>query len=102
MKEWLAAHPSARTALRVFMYSFLSVFALTLVDFLNDVREWAEGGDLPFPDVGTLAKAAAAAVAGALSAVFAVVWNSFDFTKSSVYVNPPAGDVDPIAVVEPR
>jgi hypothetical protein len=89
MKEYLDTHPQVRTALRVFAYSFLSVFSLTLMDFLNDFREWAEGEDLPFPDVGTLAKAAGAAVAGAVSAVFATIWNKMGFTKSSVYVGPP-------------
>jgi acyl carrier protein phosphodiesterase len=92
---FLDAHPQVRTALRVFMYSFLSVFALTLVDFLNEVREWAEGDDLPFPEVSTLAKAAAAAAAGALSAAFAVVWNKLPITKSSVYV-PPGPVIPPV------
>jgi hypothetical protein len=70
MKEYLDTHPQVRTALRVFAYSFLSVFSLTLMDFLNDFREWAEGEDLPFP-------------------VFATIWNKMGFTKSSVYVGPP-------------
>lgn len=84
-KDWLQSHPQVRTWLRVFTYAFLSVFGLTLFDFLNDVREWADGSDLPFPDVTVLAKAAAGAVAGAVSGTLAVIWNSFGFTQSSAY-----------------
>jgi hypothetical protein len=89
MREYLDQHPQVRTALRVFVYAFLSVFGLTLFDFLNDVREWAEGDNLPFPDVSVLAKAAAAAVAGAVSSVLAVIWNKLNFTPTSHYVDEP-------------
>lgn len=101
MKEFLAAHPTARTALRVFTYGFLSVFLPSLFGWLNSVREWAEGGDLAFPAVSVLAKAAVAAASGAIAAVLAVGWNKSPFTKSAVYVSPPAGDADPLIVVEP-
>lgn len=101
MREFLAAHPTVRTALRVFVYGFLSVFLPSLFGWLNDVREWADGESPAFPAVSVLAKAAVAAASGALAAAFAVGWNKSPFTKSSVYVNPPAGDADPLIVVEP-
>lgn len=99
--NFLELHPWVRTAIRVFVYTFITTFALALTGFLGDVAEWATRDDLPFPDVSVLGKAAVAAVSGAVSAALAVIWNVIPITKSAVYVNPPAGDVDPVAVVEP-
>lgn len=102
MKDFLAAHPTVRTALRVFSYTFIGVFLPSLFGWLNDIREWAERDDLAFPAVSVLTKAAVAAASGALAAAIGVGWNKAGFTKSAVYVNPPAGDADPLAVLEPR
>lgn len=101
MREFLAAHPTVRTALRVFTYGFLSVFIPSLLGFLFAVQEWATGDNLPFPEVSVLGKAAVAAASGAIAAALAVGWNKSPFTKSSVYVDPPAGEADPLIVVEP-
>lgn len=86
---WFAAHPNARSATRVFVYTFLSVFGLTLFGWIADVQEWANGEDLPFPSISPLAKAAAGALAGAVSAGFSYLWNKLGFTKTAVYVEPP-------------
>jgi hypothetical protein len=101
VRDFLARHPQVRTALRVFIYTFLAAFSATFFSFLNDIAEWASGEDIPFPDISIVGRAALAAVVSSISAAAAVIWNAFGFTKSAVYVNPPAGDVDPIAVVEP-
>ena len=102
MTEFFAAHPTVRTALRVFVYSFLSVFVPSLLGWLLDVQEWATGDDVAFPAVSVLGKAVVAAASGAIAALLAVGWNKAGFTKSAVYVTPPAGDADPIAVLEPQ
>lgn len=85
---WLDAHPNARSALRSFVWAFIGVFVPSLLGFLGDIQEWANGVDQAFPAVSALAKAAVAAAAGAVASVCSFVWNKFGFTKTAVYAEP--------------
>lgn len=85
MTAWLDAHPTVRTAVRVFVYAFLAVFIPSLLGFLGDVQEWANGTDQNFPAVSAVAKAAVAAVSGAIASLLAVIWNKLPQTPTSEY-----------------
>ena len=88
-KTFLTDHPAARAALRVFVYTFISVFGLALMGFLSDVTEWATN-DAPFPDVSVLGKAVAAGLTSAVSGLLALVYNKLPSTHSAQYSPPPA------------
>lgn len=58
---------SVRAALSTFVFSFLVLFLLSALGWLNDVLSWATGqGVDPFPDVAVLGYAFAAALVSAL------------------------------------
>lgn len=90
INSFLAAHPNARSALRVFVYTFLASFVPAVLGFLNDLLEWTDGGS--FPAVDTLGKAVVAAVVGAIAAGIAFVYNALPIGASSSYsqADPPA------------
>ena len=91
IKAYLDAHPKARSAVRVFMYTFLSSFGLAFSGFLQDVLDWAQDNTSAFPDLSVLGKAAGAAVVGAVSAAFGWLWNRAPWTKTATYEgSPPA------------
>jgi len=85
MAAFLNAHPNLRSALRVFVYTFLASFVPAVLGFLNDVLEWTDGGSLP--SVDTLGKAVVAAVVGAIAAGLSFVYNKLPVGASSTYTN---------------
>lgn len=82
-------HPKVRAAIKTGVITFIAIFAPSLLGFLGDVQEWANGVDQSFPAVSTLAKAAVAAAAGALAAGISLAWNSTPFSKTPQY---PTGE----------
>lgn len=90
---FLDAHPNLRSALRVFVYTFLASFVPAILGFLNDVLEWTDGGS--FPAVDTLGKAVVAAVVGAIAAGIAYAYNALPIGASSSYSQPEAPQPPP-------
>ena len=78
MKHWYLNLPnSVRAAVNTAWQSFVGVFALTLLGFLDDVKEWAGcTGTCQFPSVSPLGKAVGAAAVAALSGVVTLVFRS--------------------------
>lgn len=68
---------SALRALRTFIISFLALFIPSLVGWLNNLLNWANG-DTNFPEVDTLSKAAVAAAVAALIGLVNFVWNAVE------------------------
>lgn len=58
-----------KRAARTFVFSFVAVFGLSLIGWLNDVVQWANDTQAAnvFPDPSVLVKAAVSAAAGAAS-----------------------------------
>lgn len=72
----LFSNPALQRAWRTFMQSFVGLFLISLVSWLNDVVLWANGGDgHVFPDTTVLVKAGVSAVAAAVIATIAFVQN---------------------------
>lgn len=67
-----------RRALRLFLWTFLGIFSVTLTGWLGSVVEWASTSDQAFPGLTPLGKAAVAATAAAASAVVAYVVNALE------------------------
>lgn len=57
------------------LWSFIALFGLSLIGWLNDVVGWAtsDGATVAFPDPSVLVKAAAAAVAAAASGLVGTI-----------------------------
>lgn len=71
---------SAFRALRTFIITFLALFIPSLLGWLNDLLNWANGtgeGN-PFPSYDTLEKAAISATAAGLIALVNWVWNAVE------------------------
>lgn len=54
-----------KAALWTALFTFLAVFGIATIGFLQDVASWASGDALTFPDVSVLGKAAVSAFAAA-------------------------------------
>lgn len=68
---------TAQRAYRTFMQSFLGLFLISLVGWLNSVVLWANGGDgALFPHVSVLVKAGIAAMGAAVIAVISALHNT--------------------------
>lgn len=57
------------------LWTFIALFGLSFVGWLNDIVEWAsaDGATVVFPDPSVLVKAAAAAVASAAAGLVGLV-----------------------------
>lgn len=84
ISTFLDAHPNARSALRVFVYTFLASFVPAMLGFLSDVLEWSQDG-AAFPGVDTVGKAAVSAVVGAGAALIAFVYNKLPIGVAASY-----------------
>ena len=64
-----------KAAAYTFLWTFVGVFAASLLGWLQDLTAWAtdDGGTVVFPDPGVLVKAAVAAVSGAFAFVAAAI-----------------------------
>lgn len=85
VKKYLDTHPEVRSALRVFVYTFIAMFSLSLLGFLADVQDWASSDNLDFPSVAPLGKALAAALASSLAGLFSFVYNKLPRTATAQY-----------------
>lgn len=84
--QFLEAHPSFRSGLRVATYTFISMFGLSLGGFLVDVQSWATSAEAAeFPSVAPLGKAAVAALVSALSGLSSFIWNKLPRTVTAQY-----------------
>jgi hypothetical protein len=88
--EFLNQHPTVRSMIRVFVYSFLAVFVPSLLGWFADVQSWASSDDMVFPAVEPLAKAAGAAVAAAIASILSGIWNKLPVTRTAEYPALPA------------
>jgi hypothetical protein len=70
------AKNAVRSAWRTFVQTFVGLFSISMIGWLNDVTEWAGGEGLSFPGVDTLGKAAVSALSAAVVAVIAFVHNA--------------------------
>lgn len=91
VSAWLDAHPKVRAAIKTAVITFGVVFVPSLLGFLGDVQEWANGVDKDFPAVSTLAKASVGAAAGGLAGIVSYAWNSLPFSKTPEYPVTPEG-----------
>lgn len=83
--NWLRkAPPWLRAGYRTGYQTFVGVFGLTLVGWLNDVQGWAGGSAVDFPSVSPLGKAAVGALTAALAGSFAALQNAVG-SKGAVY-----------------
>jgi hypothetical protein len=87
MTDFLDAHPNLRSALRVFVYTFLATFVPSLLGWLGDILDWTAQDGTVFPSVDALGKAIVAAVVGAFAAAIAFVYNRLPIGASSTYEN---------------
>lgn len=85
MSNFLDTHPKVRAAIKTAIITFGVVFVPSLLGFLGDVQDWANGTSRDFPAVATQAKAAVGALAGALAGLVSYAWNSLPFTKTPQY-----------------
>lgn len=88
MSDFLDRHPKIRAAMKTGVIAFLAAFVPSLLGFLGDVQEWANGVDQDFPAVSALAKAAVSAAIGALAALISIGWNSTPLSKTPIYSTP--------------
>lgn len=80
----LFSNPALQRAWRTFAQTFVGLFLISLVSWLNDLVLWANGGDgHVFPSVSVLVKAGIAAMAAAVVAAVAFVQNALE-DKTSV------------------
>lgn len=72
-----------KRALRTFLFSFVAIFGLSLVGWLNDVVQWANDNQAAnvFPDPAVLVKAAISAAAAAASGLVSFVVNFAEDVK---------------------
>ncbi len=77
ISRWVNDLPDyIRRPLRLFVFSFLGLFLVSLSGWLSEVQSWATGVDgAAFPDVRVLGSAAIAASSSALISVISFVWN---------------------------
>lgn len=77
ISRWVNDLPDfIRRPLRLFLFSFLGLFLVSLSGWLGEVQSWATGVDgATFPDVRVLGSAAIAASSSALISVISLVWN---------------------------
>lgn len=69
----------ARTAL----WTFIAVFGVSLLGFINDVAGWAGASDKAFPSVNPLGKAAIAALCAAASGFIGLVVNAVEDSRGA-------------------
>lgn len=87
-----------RRPLRVFVFGFVGVFAVTLTGWLQEVAKWANSEGDPFPSLGVLGKAAVAAAASAAVTTVALIVNLLeDKTKMPALLKaPPSSGENPV------
>jgi 1,4-dihydroxy-2-naphthoate octaprenyltransferase len=85
INEFFEAHPNFRSAVRVFVYTFLATFVPAILGFLGNVLDWTAQDGAVFPAVEPLGKAVVAAFVGAVAGVIAYVYNKVPVGASSSY-----------------
>ncbi len=88
IRAWLDANPKVRAAIKTAVIAFGAVFIPSLLGFLGDVQEWANGVDQDFPSVSTLAKASVGAAAGLVAGIVSYIWNSLPWSHTPAYTPP--------------
>jgi hypothetical protein len=86
---------SLKAALYTALFTFVALFAVSLIGWVDDVAEWAkdDGVTIEFPDPSVLIKASFAAAAAALSGLlnFVVRWaqGHLGWGEVPTYKSPP-------------
>lgn len=85
INAFLDAHPNFRSAVRVFVYTFLGVFVPSLLGWFGDLIDWTNSEGAAFPSVEPIGKAIIAALAGAIAGAISYAYNKIPIGASSTY-----------------
>lgn len=88
----LFARAAVQRAWRSFLHSFLGLFLISLVGWMQSLVLWANGGEgAVFPHVSVLVKAGISAAAAAVIAVISLVHNAAEDATGSTLPLVPKG-----------